>query len=121
MDKDRIIQLEKLGMIWSHYDVAWGEGLTAARGWAAKAGHPLGASLPAVPRHRAGPDEVRCRCVYGAVGCVLPRRPFAWATQPRGGRGRVPRRLAAAVRVRTASVRGARSRVARQSGNRPEG
>ncbi|WP_442819820.1 helicase associated domain-containing protein [Streptomyces sp. NBC_00841] len=41
MDADRIIQLEKLGMIWSHYDVAWEEGLTAARAWAAKAGHLL--------------------------------------------------------------------------------
>ncbi|MFF7717738.1 Helicase associated domain protein [Streptomyces sp. NPDC007988] len=41
MDEDRIAQLEKLGMIWSHYDVAWEEGLSAARGWAAEAGHLL--------------------------------------------------------------------------------
>ncbi|GAP52382.1 helicase [Streptomyces azureus] len=41
MDEDRIAQLEKLGMIWSHYDVAWEEGLAAARGWAAEAGHLL--------------------------------------------------------------------------------
>ncbi|MFI1470969.1 Helicase associated domain protein [Streptomyces wuyuanensis] len=41
MDSDRITQLEKLGMIWSHYDVAWEEGLTAARGWAAEHGHLL--------------------------------------------------------------------------------
>jgi superfamily II DNA or RNA helicase len=41
MDEDRIAQLEKLGMIWSHYDVAWQEGLAAARGWAAEAGHLL--------------------------------------------------------------------------------
>jgi hypothetical protein len=41
MDQDRIKQLEKLGMAWSHYDVAWEEGLTAARGWAAEAGHLL--------------------------------------------------------------------------------
>lgn len=41
MDDDRIAQLEKLGMIWSHYDVAWEEGLTAARRWAAEAGHLL--------------------------------------------------------------------------------
>ncbi|MFF9410782.1 Helicase associated domain protein [Streptomyces anandii] len=39
MDADRIAQLEKLGMVWSHYDVAWEEGLTAARGWAAENGH----------------------------------------------------------------------------------
>jgi hypothetical protein len=41
MDEDRVKQLEKLGMIWSHFDVAWEEGLAAARGWAAKAGHLL--------------------------------------------------------------------------------
>ncbi|GGS08755.1 MULTISPECIES: DEAD/DEAH box helicase [Streptomyces] len=41
MDEDRIEQLEKLGMVWSHFDVAWEEGLAAARGWAAEAGHLL--------------------------------------------------------------------------------
>ncbi|WP_229868910.1 DEAD/DEAH box helicase, partial [Streptomyces griseoviridis] len=41
MDDDRAWELEKLGMIWSHYDVAWEEGLAAARGWAAEAGHLL--------------------------------------------------------------------------------
>jgi superfamily II DNA or RNA helicase len=41
MDGDRVEQLEKLGMIWSHFDVAWEEGLAAARGWAAEAGHLL--------------------------------------------------------------------------------
>ncbi|MEU1466383.1 Helicase associated domain protein [Streptomyces sp. NPDC005727] len=39
MDPDRARQLERLGMVWSHYDVAWEEGLTAARGWAAENGH----------------------------------------------------------------------------------
>ncbi|MWA16030.1 DEAD/DEAH box helicase [Streptomyces sp. BA2] len=41
MDGDRIEQLEKLGMVWSHFDVAWEEGLAAARGWAAEHGHLL--------------------------------------------------------------------------------
>ncbi|MFD6174839.1 DEAD/DEAH box helicase [Streptomyces coeruleorubidus] len=41
LTEDRIAQLEKLGMVWSHYDVAWEEGLAAARGWAAEAGHLL--------------------------------------------------------------------------------
>jgi hypothetical protein len=41
MDDGRIEQLEKLGMIWSHYDVAWEEGLAAARGWAKENGHLL--------------------------------------------------------------------------------
>ncbi|MFJ2178805.1 Helicase associated domain protein [Streptomyces sp. NPDC087851] len=41
MDEDRVEQLEKLGMVWSHFDVAWEEGLSAARGWAAENGHLL--------------------------------------------------------------------------------
>lgn len=41
MDEHRIAQLEKLGMIWSHFDVAWEEGLAAARGWASENGHLL--------------------------------------------------------------------------------
>ncbi|MFD8277559.1 DEAD/DEAH box helicase [Streptomyces flaveolus] len=41
MDADRVEQMEKLGMVWSHFDVAWEEGLAAARGWAAEAGHLL--------------------------------------------------------------------------------
>jgi hypothetical protein len=41
MDDDRARQLEKLGMVWSHFDVAWEEGLAAARGWAEENGHLL--------------------------------------------------------------------------------
>ncbi|MFE3230270.1 helicase associated domain-containing protein, partial [Nocardia sp. NPDC059228] len=41
IDEDHVEQLEKLGMIWSHYDVAWEEGLSAARGWAEVNGHLL--------------------------------------------------------------------------------
>ncbi len=41
LEQDRIEQLEKLGMIWSHFGVAWEEGLAAARGWAAEHGHLL--------------------------------------------------------------------------------
>ncbi|WP_443072936.1 helicase associated domain-containing protein [Streptomyces sp. NBC_01451] len=40
-DADRVEHLEKLGMVWSHFDVAWEEGLSAARGWAAENGHLL--------------------------------------------------------------------------------
>ncbi|MFC7924559.1 DEAD/DEAH box helicase [Streptomyces cinereoruber] len=47
MDAERVEELEKLGMVWSHHDVAWEEGLTAARGWAAESGHLL-APLDAV-------------------------------------------------------------------------
>lgn len=41
LDAGRVEQLERLGMIWSHFDVAWEEGLAAARGWAEENGHLL--------------------------------------------------------------------------------
>ncbi|MGW0792319.1 Helicase associated domain protein [Streptomyces sp. NPDC002911] len=41
MTDDRTAQLEQLGMIWSTVDVAWEEGLSAARAWAALHGHLL--------------------------------------------------------------------------------
>ncbi|MFF7977385.1 Helicase associated domain protein [Streptomyces sp. NPDC007905] len=54
MDTDRIAQLEKLGMVWSHYDVAWEEGLAAARGWAAEAGHLLAPTDATYKGYRVG-------------------------------------------------------------------
>jgi Helicase associated domain len=54
MDTDRIAQLEKLGMVWSHYDVAWEEGLAAARGWAAEAGHLLAPTDATYQGYRVG-------------------------------------------------------------------
>ncbi len=54
LDPERVEQLEQLGMIWSHRDVAWEEGLTAARGWAKENGHLL-APLDAVHQgHKTG-------------------------------------------------------------------
>ncbi|WP_443046101.1 Helicase associated domain protein [Streptomyces sp. NBC_00335] len=37
----RVAQLDELGMVWSHFDVAFEEGLAAASGWAAENGHLL--------------------------------------------------------------------------------
>ncbi|MFF9206345.1 Helicase associated domain protein [Streptomyces sp. NPDC014986] len=54
MDEDRVAQLEKLGMIWSHFDVAWEEGLSAARGWAAEHGHLLAPLDAAFQGYRVG-------------------------------------------------------------------
>ncbi|MGY0071789.1 Helicase associated domain protein (plasmid) [Streptomyces sp. QTS137] len=54
MDVDRVVQLEKFGMIWSHYDVAWEEGLAAARGWAAKHGHLLAPTGATFQGYRVG-------------------------------------------------------------------
>jgi superfamily II DNA or RNA helicase len=54
MDEERIAQLEKLGMVWSHFDVAWEEGLAAARGWAKEHGHLLAPADAAYNGYRVG-------------------------------------------------------------------
>ncbi|MFG2306564.1 Helicase associated domain protein [Actinacidiphila glaucinigra] len=41
LDTERVKQLDELGMIWNHADIAFTEGLAAARGWAAEHGHLL--------------------------------------------------------------------------------
>lgn len=41
MNPQRIAELDKLGMVWSHHDTAWDEGLAAAQGWAEEHGHLL--------------------------------------------------------------------------------
>lgn len=41
LDKDRAQELDELGMTWSHFDVAFEEGLTAAKEWAAVHSHLL--------------------------------------------------------------------------------
>ncbi|MET9958348.1 Helicase associated domain protein [Streptomyces sp. NPDC006326] len=41
LGRERVAQLDALGMVWSHFDVAFEEGLAAARGWAAEHGHLL--------------------------------------------------------------------------------
>ncbi|MEU2027301.1 Helicase associated domain protein, partial [Streptomyces sp. NPDC016469] len=54
MAEDRAAQLEELGMVWSHYDVAWESGLAAARGWAAEAGHLLAPTDAVFQGYRVG-------------------------------------------------------------------
>ncbi|MEU6347605.1 Helicase associated domain protein [Streptomyces sp. NPDC046977] len=41
LNTERVKQLDELGMIWNHADIAFTEGLAAARGWAAEHGHLL--------------------------------------------------------------------------------
>ncbi|MFF1301032.1 MULTISPECIES: Helicase associated domain protein [unclassified Streptomyces] len=46
LDRERARELDKLGMVWSHQDLAFEEGLAAAREWADEHGHflpPVGA------------------------------------------------------------------------------
>ncbi|MEW1751009.1 DEAD/DEAH box helicase [Streptomyces angustmyceticus] len=91
LDEDRIEQLEKLGMVWSHYNVAWEEGLAAARGWAAENGHllaPLDATYQgyrvgtflknarAAARKASEIDQRRVEClpVQSAAGALSEER-----------------------------------------------
>ncbi|MFC8014864.1 MULTISPECIES: hypothetical protein [Streptomyces] len=68
-------ELEKLGMVWSHHDVAWEEGLTAARGWAKEDGHLLGSVRPIMwlvlyrsdPGGGEGHKEAPGRRILGAL------------------------------------------------------
>ncbi|MGW6685165.1 Helicase associated domain protein [Streptomyces sp. NPDC054961] len=41
LGRERAAQLDELGMVWNHFDVAFEEGLAAARGWAEEHGHLL--------------------------------------------------------------------------------
>lgn len=41
LGRERARELDELGMVWSHFDVAFEEGLAAARAWAAEHGHLL--------------------------------------------------------------------------------
>ncbi|MFI8769476.1 Helicase associated domain protein [Streptomyces sp. NPDC053792] len=47
LDGDRIVQLEKLGMLWSLFDARFDEGLAAAAAWAAGSGVGLAAPVDA--------------------------------------------------------------------------
>lgn len=50
LDDDRVAMLDKLGMVWNHFDVAFEEGLSAVRAWADEHGHAL------APRDAVGPE-----------------------------------------------------------------
>ncbi|MFG3309997.1 Helicase associated domain protein [Streptomyces wuyuanensis] len=54
LDDDRVKQLDQLGMVWSHVDIAWEEGVTAARGWAAEHGHLLAPAHAVHQNYRVG-------------------------------------------------------------------
>ncbi|MEW2417326.1 Helicase associated domain protein [Streptomyces sp. NPDC046866] len=41
LGRERVAELDALGMVWSHFDTAFEEGLAAARAWAAEHGHLL--------------------------------------------------------------------------------
>jgi hypothetical protein len=74
LDVDRVEQLEKLGMVWSHYDVAWEEGLAAARGWAAQHGHLLAPTDATFQGYRVGIWLKNARAAARRAGEMEQRR-----------------------------------------------
>ncbi|MEV7415494.1 Helicase associated domain protein [Streptomyces sp. NPDC089919] len=54
LSAERVAGLDELGMVWSHLDVAFEEGLQAARGWAAEHGHLLAPSEATWQGHPVG-------------------------------------------------------------------
>ncbi|MEU6475237.1 Helicase associated domain protein [Streptomyces massasporeus] len=74
LDADRIKQLEKLGMVWSHYDLAWEEGLAAARGWAEDNGHLLAPLDATYQGYRVGIWLKNARAAARKAGEIEQRR-----------------------------------------------
>jgi hypothetical protein len=85
LDEDRIAQLEKLGMIWSHYDVAWEEGLSAARGWAAEHGHLLAPLDATFQGYRVGIFLKNARAAARKVQEIEQRRAKGLPVQSSAG------------------------------------
>ncbi|WP_424864253.1 Helicase associated domain protein [Streptomyces sp. SAI-163] len=85
LDEDRIAQLEKLGMIWSHYDVAWEEGLSAARGWAAEHGHLLAPLDAAFQGYRVGIFLKNARAAARKAAEIEQRRAEGLPVQSSAG------------------------------------
>jgi hypothetical protein len=54
MKPSRVKELEELQMVWSHWDVAFQEGLSAAQGWAAEHGHLLAPTTAVYNGHPVG-------------------------------------------------------------------
>ncbi|WP_078614578.1 Helicase associated domain protein [Streptomyces collinus] len=93
MDPDHIAQLDALGMVWSHHDTIWVEGLAAARGWAAAHGHlptrgRASASMLTAPRLRGAPSAAtQARFLTEAVRLARSRANLSLASWPADPKG----------------------------------
>ncbi|WP_079163947.1 DEAD/DEAH box helicase [Streptomyces parvulus] len=85
MDADRARQLEKLGMVWSHFDIAWEEGLAAARGWAADHGHLLAPLDAAFQGYRVGTWLKNARAAARKAAEIEQRRAEGLPVQSSAG------------------------------------
>lgn len=85
MDDDRVQQLEKLGMVWSHFDVAWEEGLAAARGWAEANGHLLAPLDATYQGYRVGIWLKNARAAARKAAEIKQRRAEGLPVGPAAG------------------------------------
>ncbi|MEU5582966.1 Helicase associated domain protein [Streptomyces huasconensis] len=85
LNEDRIEQLENLGMVWSHYDVAWEEGLAAARGWAAENGHLLAPLDATYQGYRVGTFLKNARAAARKASEIEQRRAEGLPVQSSAG------------------------------------
>ncbi|WP_406740637.1 Helicase associated domain protein [Streptomyces atratus] len=74
LDPGRVEQLDGLGMVWSHQDVAFEEGLTAARAWAAAHGHLLPPTTAVWDGYPVGTWTKNQRYAARAADQVVQRR-----------------------------------------------
>ncbi|MET9662354.1 Helicase associated domain protein [Streptomyces sp. NPDC006510] len=74
LDAGRVEQLARLGMVWSHQDIAFEEGLTAARAWAAVHGHLLPPTTAAWDGYPVGTWTKNQRYAARAADTVVQRR-----------------------------------------------
>ncbi|MFD8376806.1 Helicase associated domain protein [Streptomyces sp. NPDC059688] len=92
MAPERVAQLEKLGMVWSHYDVAWEEGLAAARGWAKVHGHLAAPADATHAGYRVGLFLKNARAAARRAAVDEQRQADGLPVAPAGGTLTVERR-----------------------------
>ncbi|MER5226437.1 helicase associated domain-containing protein [Streptomyces flaveus] len=89
LEPERVAELESLGMVWSHQDTAWAEGLSVARSYAAAHFHLL---PPATAVWEDYPIGTWCKNLRAAARRTLQN---AERRTPGSGRDRAQRRGAA--------------------------
>ncbi|MFJ2374607.1 helicase associated domain-containing protein [Streptomyces sp. NPDC087769] len=85
LDAGRVEQLGRLGMVWSHQDVAFEECLTAARAWAAVHGHLLPPATAVWDGYPVGTWAKNQRYAARAADQVVQRRQTGLAVPSSAG------------------------------------
>ncbi|MFE7267715.1 Helicase associated domain protein [Streptomyces sp. NPDC057592] len=85
LDAGRVEQLDGLGMVWSHQDVAFEEGLTAARAWATAHGHLLPPATAVWDRYPVGTWTKNQRYAARTADTNAERREAGLAVESSAG------------------------------------